>query len=429
MKLPFRLIIAVSALLLTACGGSDSNSDPQTQNDDTVNQAPKVEAGDDIAVEVGQQAILTGSATDDGLPNGRLTYFWEQASGPGKVMFGSPDSASTSVVFDTIGEYLIRLNVHDGVLVDYDTLTVTVTASTISPSDQVSDSGVEEHSSGLRLSYDPATVSPFSTDIDWMFRLWNGIVSCQGGEEVPYPTINLVDAVAPREEGDRMYEEVGAPYKWNYTKQQIDVLNSDTAISKGSDQGLFLGEAISVYMGFYQGEGFPDPGSRNGFECHRWHAGGRWEPTPVPPEFAEPTWLHEASVPVDGTVISLKSDNNAVDVFTLQWAGELFSRLYSCHGNAGGVVSEILAVTERSADFHGDRWSQTGAYRVKGGGRILIDAEDLKNIRSDDSWGTELYAWINRYLDASRNGVGRNFECADQSGIFYNQTLPFDLSE
>src|SRR4029077_3637788 len=55
----------------------------------TVNTPPVVNAGPDQTIILPSIAILSGSATDDGLPNppGALTYTWTKTGGPGIVTF------------------------------------------------------------------------------------------------------------------------------------------------------------------------------------------------------------------------------------------------------------------------------------------------------------------------------------------------------
>src|SRR5205085_5158411 len=66
----------------------------------TPNQTPVVNAGPDQTVPV-RSAALSGSATDDGLPNppGKLTYTWTKVSGPGTVTFSNAKGANTTITF------------------------------------------------------------------------------------------------------------------------------------------------------------------------------------------------------------------------------------------------------------------------------------------------------------------------------------------
>jgi hypothetical protein len=116
--------------------GVDNNSDP-TENDgmfyevgadvpQITNRPPTADAGPDQAIDVGDVAQLSGVSTDDGRPNGTLTYLWSVRSGPGSVSFGTPTSARTSATFSAVGSYVLRLTVSDSSLSVYDEVTVSV---------------------------------------------------------------------------------------------------------------------------------------------------------------------------------------------------------------------------------------------------------------------------------------------------------------
>ena len=92
-----------------------------------VNQAPQVNAGPDQAALVGQATPLSGSATDDGLPNppATLTYTWSLQSGPGTVAFGNIHAAATNATFPVAGQYTLRLTVSDSALSGHDDVTIT----------------------------------------------------------------------------------------------------------------------------------------------------------------------------------------------------------------------------------------------------------------------------------------------------------------
>ena len=79
-----------------------------------VNQAPIVNAGPDQVAVLSKSLTLNGSATDDGLPNGVLTIAWSKVSGPGTAQFSSPNKAVTTVTFNRIGNYTLRLRATDG---------------------------------------------------------------------------------------------------------------------------------------------------------------------------------------------------------------------------------------------------------------------------------------------------------------------------
>jgi hypothetical protein len=94
------------------------------------NQAPTVNAGSDQTITLPNSAPLSGTASDDGLPNppGTLTTTWSVVSGPGTVTFGDPSALSTTASFSDPGTYVLRLTADDSQLQTSDDLTVTVNA-------------------------------------------------------------------------------------------------------------------------------------------------------------------------------------------------------------------------------------------------------------------------------------------------------------
>ena len=60
------------------------------------NVAPTVGAGPDVAVTLPGAASLTGTVTDDGLPNppGAVSAAWTRVSGPGTVTFADAAAAA-----------------------------------------------------------------------------------------------------------------------------------------------------------------------------------------------------------------------------------------------------------------------------------------------------------------------------------------------
>ncbi|MGY1620128.1 PKD domain-containing protein [Geodermatophilus sp. SYSU D00691] len=92
------------------------------------NQAPTVNAGPDQTVTLPSAATLTGSITDDGLPNppGTTTATWSKVSGPGTVTFGNANAPSTTASFSAGGSYVLRLTANDGQLQTSDDVSVVV---------------------------------------------------------------------------------------------------------------------------------------------------------------------------------------------------------------------------------------------------------------------------------------------------------------
>ena len=93
-----------------------------------VNLAPLVSAGSNQTITLPAGAALTGSASDDGLPNppGALTLLWTRFSGPSAVTFGNAGAAVTTASFAGPGIYLLRLTASDGQLSRSADVTITV---------------------------------------------------------------------------------------------------------------------------------------------------------------------------------------------------------------------------------------------------------------------------------------------------------------
>jgi hypothetical protein len=92
------------------------------------NLAPVVDAGPNRAVNLGQQAALDGTVSDDGRPVGAAVGVgWAKATGPGTVSFAAPGSVDTTAGFSAAGTYTLSLTANDTQLSASDTMTVTVT--------------------------------------------------------------------------------------------------------------------------------------------------------------------------------------------------------------------------------------------------------------------------------------------------------------
>ncbi|HLK93574.1 MAG TPA: hypothetical protein VKZ18_27025 [Polyangia bacterium] len=100
-----------------------------------VNLPPAVNAGPDQAITLPASASLSGTATDDGLPNppGKLTTTWSLVSGPGTVTFGNASALATTATFSAAGSYDLRLTASDGALSASDDLIVTVSSPNAPP--------------------------------------------------------------------------------------------------------------------------------------------------------------------------------------------------------------------------------------------------------------------------------------------------------
>jgi len=137
---------------------SSSDTATVTVNPASQNQPPTVNAGQDQTVILPNPATLSGTASDDGLPNppGTLVTTWSQFSGPGTVTFGDASSLSTTASFSASGTYVLRLTADDSALQSSDDLTVTV-----NPSSQnlVGNPGFETDTTGWNTSGSDAGVT------------------------------------------------------------------------------------------------------------------------------------------------------------------------------------------------------------------------------------------------------------------------------
>jgi len=108
----------------------------------SLGKAP-VDRGSIPQVSVGQSSIsclvstriaLSGVATDSDGPSPLLIH-WVKEDGPGQAVFETPDSVSTSVVFDQPGLYVLRLDACDGLNIASDRMEVRVdvVGATIQP--------------------------------------------------------------------------------------------------------------------------------------------------------------------------------------------------------------------------------------------------------------------------------------------------------
>ena len=92
------------------------------------NQAPVVNAGTDKTVGILDITTISGTVTDDGLPDppNIVTKLWTQTSGPGTATFTNPSALTTTVTFSATGVYVLRLTADDGEYEVYDEVTITV---------------------------------------------------------------------------------------------------------------------------------------------------------------------------------------------------------------------------------------------------------------------------------------------------------------
>ncbi len=138
-KVVYFLIIVYLSLTLTGCPSAPPTETLEV-TEKTIeevikgkNHPPKAVAGENLEIEVGVSALLTGKGSSD--PDGDiLTYIWDLGDGR------KADGKYVYVKYDETGTYTITLIVSDGEYEDSDTLTINV----ISAKKVVSEETTEE---------------------------------------------------------------------------------------------------------------------------------------------------------------------------------------------------------------------------------------------------------------------------------------------
>ena len=90
------------------------------------NTAPTIAAIEPLSTQVGKAVTITATATDDGLPQGNIYYYWSKTSGPGTVVFSVLNTATIQATFSAQGTYKLQLNTSDGELYNNREITVNV---------------------------------------------------------------------------------------------------------------------------------------------------------------------------------------------------------------------------------------------------------------------------------------------------------------
>jgi hypothetical protein len=107
----------------------------QTSSASPTNTAPLVNAGPDksaILSAASVQVALTGTVTDDGLPDAlALSRNWSFVSGPAAVTFSPANTAATTASFTALGTYLLRLTSSDTQFTASDDVQVTISAPAV----------------------------------------------------------------------------------------------------------------------------------------------------------------------------------------------------------------------------------------------------------------------------------------------------------
>jgi hypothetical protein len=125
--------VTLGGNMAAGAAGANSNyfvvvTDQGTPIPQPINQPPTVDAGTDQTITLLVVANLTGTVTDDGLPNppAAFTTTWSMVSGPATVAFGNAGTPVTTASFSHAGEYILRLTATDSELSASDDVTVNV---------------------------------------------------------------------------------------------------------------------------------------------------------------------------------------------------------------------------------------------------------------------------------------------------------------
>ncbi len=95
------------------------------------NLPPLVSAGENMIINLPNQALLLGKLLDERLTLPQLNVTWTQASGPTSVEFENANALEAKAIFSNFGRYVLRLTASDGQLSTSDELTVIVNQAPI----------------------------------------------------------------------------------------------------------------------------------------------------------------------------------------------------------------------------------------------------------------------------------------------------------
>jgi len=110
------------------------------------NQAPVILPVSPAITSANSDTTLSASATDDGLPNNVIYYYWTKSGGPGDVIFSAQNQAKITARFTQPGNYVLQVNANDGERYSNQQVIVTVNAAspgvtTITTENNTTDAG------------------------------------------------------------------------------------------------------------------------------------------------------------------------------------------------------------------------------------------------------------------------------------------------
>lgn len=173
-KAVFNLLVSSLLLIfLIGCGGGGSSGSATNANPTTSNVAPVADAGADQTVNVGNLAILDGTASYDPDENYPLTYEWQIISKPSESTAASSVSDFSDPTFtftaDLPGEYSIQLVVIDDLGMVSEPYIVVVSTSNSMP---VADAGPDQAFANEGITVELDGSQSFDPDGDPITYAW-----------------------------------------------------------------------------------------------------------------------------------------------------------------------------------------------------------------------------------------------------------------
>jgi hypothetical protein len=176
---------------LTANDGWDLAFDTVTIKNNTI---PIAVAGADQTIRSTASATLNGSFIDPDVPASQsISYLWTMISGPGNVFISNATSRNPTVTFGLSGEYVLQLQVFDGLDYGYDT--VTIRKNVLPIANAGSDRSVVRNTDVIlsgSASYDPDNIpNNGNLTYSWAVLPANSNVSFITSNQITNPTIRI----------------------------------------------------------------------------------------------------------------------------------------------------------------------------------------------------------------------------------------------
>jgi PKD repeat protein len=157
------------------------------------NAAPAVNAGPDASIELPiNQLTLSGTALDDGLPDGSaLTVSWSLVTGPAPVAFANTAIAATTATFNAPGLYVLKLRAFDSERSAEDDIAVTVVAAPIAVAPSANIGGPYSGQVGQLIAFDARTsADPLGEALSFVWDFGDGTTAIGGAPTHIYASAN-----------------------------------------------------------------------------------------------------------------------------------------------------------------------------------------------------------------------------------------------